>query len=120
QLLVSKNCLVEVLSSAALAAEVIARVSEGNPALVCIATVAPDELVQVRYLSKRLHASFPDLKIVIGRWGLRELDEDGGSPTDDSGEMGSTLLQTRDQITNLRQLISDVDAQNRSEMLPAN
>ena len=120
QVLASKNCLVEVLSSAALAAEVIARVSEGNPALVCIATVAPDELVQVRYLSKRLHASFPDLKIVIGRWGLRELDEDGGSPPDDLGEVGSTLLQTRDQITNLRQLISDVDTKTVTETLPAN
>ena len=94
--------------------------SEGNPALVCIAAVAPAELVQVLYLSKRLHASFPGLKIVIGRWGLREFDEDGGSPTDDSGEMGSTLLQTRDQITNLRQLISDVDTKTRTEMLPAN
>jgi hypothetical protein len=77
-------------------------------------------LVQVRYLSKRLRASFPDLKIVIGRWGLRELDEDGGSPTDDLGVVGSTLLQTRDQITNLRQLISDVDTKTGTEMLPAN
>jgi hypothetical protein len=120
QLLVSKNCSVEVLSSAALAAEVIVRVREDNPAIVCIAEVVPDGLVQVRYLSKRLRASFPDLKIVIGRWGLRELDEDGGSPTDDLGVVGSTLLQTRDQITNLRQLISDVDTKTGTEMLPAN
>jgi hypothetical protein len=120
QLLVSKNCSVEVLSSAALAAEVIVRVREDNPAIVCIAEVVPDGLVQVRYLSKRLRASFPDLKIVIGRWGLRELGEDGGSPTDDLGVVGSTLLQTRDQITNLRQLISDVDTKTGTEMLPAN
>jgi hypothetical protein len=120
QLLASKNCSVEVLSSAALAAEIIGRVSEDNPALVCIAAVAPDGLVQVRYLSKRLRASFPDLKLVIGRWGLRELDENGDLETDDLGEMGSTLLQTRDQITNLRQLISDVDTKTGTEMLPAN
>jgi predicted PurR-regulated permease PerM len=119
QLLVSKNCSVEVLSSAALAAEVIAQVREENPALVCIGAVAPDELVQVRYLSKRLSASFPDLRLVIGRWGLRELDENGGSLTDDLGEIGSTLLQTRDHITNLRQLISDVDTKTRTEILPA-
>jgi hypothetical protein len=119
QLLVSKNCSVEVLSSAALAAEVIARISEDSPALVCIAAVAPDELVQVRYLSKRLSASFPDLRVVIGRWGLKEFDENEESLTDDLGEVGSTLLQTRDQITNLRQLISDADNKIRSEMLPA-
>jgi hypothetical protein len=119
QLLVSKNCSVEVLSSAALAAEVIARVREENPALVCIAAVAPDGLVQVRYLSKRLSASFPDLKLVIGRWGLGEFDQNEGSLPEEVGELGSTLLQTRDQITNLRQLILDVDSETRTEILPA-
>ncbi len=119
QLLLSKNCSIEILSAAALAAEVIARVKEENPALVCIAAVAPDELIQVRYLSKRLSASFPDLKLVIGRWGLGEFDENGGSLADELGEVGSTLLETRDQITNLRQLISNVDTKTRTEMLPA-
>jgi predicted PurR-regulated permease PerM len=119
QLLVLRNCSMEVLSSTALAAEVIARVRQDNPALVCIAAVAPDGLVQVRYLSKRLRASFPDLRLVIGRWGFREFDEEGGSLPEELGEVGSTLLQTRDQITNLRQLISDVETKSRSEMLPA-
>ena len=119
-LLVSRNCSMEVLSSTALAAEVIARVREDNPALVCIAAVAPAGLVQVRYLSKRLRASFPDLRLVIGRWGLRDADENGGSLPEDSGEVvGLTLLQTRDQITNLRQLISDNEPKTRSEVLPA-
>jgi predicted PurR-regulated permease PerM len=118
QLLVSKNCSVDILSSAALAAEVIARVREDNPDLLCIAAVGPDGLVQVRYLSKRLRASFPDLRVVIGRWGLREFDENEDSLTDDMGEVGSTLLQTRNQITNLRQLISDADPKSRTEMLP--
>ena len=119
QLLVSRNCSMEVLSSTALAAEVIARVREDNPALVCIAAVAPDGLVQVRYLSKRLHASFPNLRLVIGRWGFREFDEDGGSLPEELGQVGSTLLQTRDQIINLRQLISDVETKNRTETLLA-
>ena len=119
QLLVSRNCSMEVLSSTALAAEVIARVREDNPALVCIAAVAPDGLVQMRYLSKRLRASFPDLRLVIGRWGLREFEENGGSQPEDLGEVGLTLLQTRDQITNLRQLISDNEPKTRSEVLPA-
>jgi hypothetical protein len=118
QLLISKNCSVEVLSSAALAAEVIARVREYNPDLLCISAVAPEGLVQVRYLSKRLRGSFPDIRVVIGRWGLREFDENEDLPTDDLVKVGSTLLQTRDQITNLRQLISDADPKSRTEMLP--
>jgi predicted PurR-regulated permease PerM/CheY-like chemotaxis protein len=119
QLLESKNCSVEIVSSAALAAEVIARVREYNPDLLCISAVAPDGLVQVRYLSKRLRGSFPDISVVIGRWGLREFDENEDLPTDDLGKVGSTLLQTRDQITNLRQLISDADTKTRTEVFPA-
>jgi len=57
---------------------------------------------------------------VIGRWGLGEFEENGDSLADDPAEVGSTLLQTRDRITNLRQLISDVDTQTRTEILPAN
>ena len=109
----------DILSSAVLAAEVIARVREHNPDLLCIAAVAPDGWVQVRYLSKRLRASFPDLRLVIGRWGLGEFDENGDALSDDPGEVGSTLLQTRDRITNLRQLILDVEPKNRTETLPA-
>jgi predicted PurR-regulated permease PerM len=119
QLLAVKNCSIEILSAAGLASEMIAHVREDNPDLICIASVAPGGLAQVRYLSKRLHAIFPDLRIVIGRWGLREFDEGGGSLTRDLGEMGLSLLQTRDQITNLRQLILDVDTKNRADISPA-
>lgn len=119
QLLASRNCSLEILSAAGLASEMIARIREDNPALVCISAVAPEGMVQVRYLSKRLRASFPDVRLVIGRWGLREFDENGSSLPDDLGEVGLTLLQTRDQITNLRQLISDVDAETHSEVTPA-
>jgi predicted PurR-regulated permease PerM len=108
RLLAPKNCSVEVLSAAGLASEMIARVREDNPDLICIAAVAPGGLAQVRYLSKRLHGRFPDLRIVIGRWGLREFDESGSALPRDFGEVGLNLLQTRDQITNLRQLLSDV------------
>jgi hypothetical protein len=97
----------------------IARVREDNPDLICIAAVAPGGLAQVRYLSKRLHALFPNLRIVIGRWGLRKFDESGSSLPRDLGEVGLSLLQTRDQITNLRQLILDVDTKNRVDVTPA-
>jgi len=119
QLLATKNCSIEILSAAGLASEMIARVREDGPDLICLASVAPGGSAQVRYLAKRLHAIFPDLRIVIGRWGLREFDESGSSLPPDLGEVGWSLLQTRDQITNLRQLILDVDAKNRAGVIPA-
>jgi predicted PurR-regulated permease PerM len=118
QLLAAKNCSTEILAAGGLASEMIARVREDNPDLICIAAVAPGGLAQVRYLSKRLHALFPDLRIVIGRWGLRDFDESGSSLPRDLGEVGLSLLQTRDQITNLRQLILDVDTKSRAGITP--
>ncbi len=48
-----------------------------GPALVCIGTVAPGGLSQARHLCKRLRSQCPELKIVVGRWGLHdEMDAD--------------------------------------------
>jgi predicted PurR-regulated permease PerM len=118
QLLATKNCSTEILAAGSLASEMIAQVREHDPDVICIAAVAPGGLAQVRYLSKRLHARFPDLRIVIGRWGLRDFDESGRSWPRDFGEVGLSLLQTRDQITNLRQLLLDVDPKNRVGINP--
>ena len=58
-------------------AEVLAWVDLHRPALVCIGAVAPGGLSQARYLCKRLRAQWPELKIVVGRWGLHdEMDAD--------------------------------------------
>ena len=48
-----------------------------RPALVCIGAIGPGCLSQARHLCKRLRSQCPDLKIVVGRWGLHdELDAD--------------------------------------------
>jgi predicted PurR-regulated permease PerM len=111
QILDPARYVVEIVPAGALAAEMIARVSEENPQFVCIAALPPGGLAQARYLCKRLRALLPKAKIVIGRWGFSgELDENRSSLTAAGmDQVGIRLLQTRDQITNLRQLISDVD-----------
>jgi predicted PurR-regulated permease PerM len=68
---------VEVSGTGMLTAEVAAWVELRRPALLCIGTVAPGGLSQARHLCKRLRAQCPELKIVIGRWGLHvERDTD--------------------------------------------
>jgi hypothetical protein len=58
-------------------AEVVAWVDLHRPALLCIGAVAPGGLSQARHLCKRLRSQHPELKIVVGRWGLHdELDTD--------------------------------------------
>jgi hypothetical protein len=57
--------------------DVLARVDRHRPALVCIGAVAPGGLSQARQLCKRLRSQCPELRIVVGRWGLHdEMDAD--------------------------------------------
>jgi hypothetical protein len=66
-----------VSRSGMLVAEVLAWVDLHRPALVCIGTVAPGGVSQARQLCNRLRSQCPELKIVVGRWGLHdEMDAD--------------------------------------------
>ena len=55
-----------------LTAEVVAWVDLHRPALLCIGAIAPGGLSQARHLCKRLRSQCPELKIVVGRWGLHD------------------------------------------------
>jgi predicted PurR-regulated permease PerM len=46
-------------------------VQEARPAVVFVAALAPGGLAQARYLCRRLHAQFPTIRVVVGRWGRR-------------------------------------------------
>ncbi|HTG13009.1 MAG TPA: AI-2E family transporter [Candidatus Eisenbacteria bacterium] len=78
-LLDSARYPMEVSKTGMLVAEVLAWVDLHRPALVCIGAVAPGGLSQARHLCKRLRSQYPELKIVVGRWGLHdEKDTDRG------------------------------------------
>ena len=63
---------VEILPVGTLASELIAHAAEHRPGLVCIGAVPPGGLARTHYLCKRLRARFPEIKIVVGRWGLKQ------------------------------------------------
>jgi predicted PurR-regulated permease PerM len=63
---------VEVSGPGMLTAEVVAWVDLHRPAILCIGAVAPGGLSQARHLCKRLRSQCPELKIVVGRWGLHD------------------------------------------------
>ena len=63
---------IEVSGTGMLTAEIVAWVDLHRPALLCIGAVAPGGLSQARHLCKRLRSQCPDLKIVVGRWGLHD------------------------------------------------
>jgi hypothetical protein len=76
-LLDSARYRMEVSRPGMLVAEVLAWVDLHRPALLCIGAVAPGGLSQARHLCKRLRSQYPELDIVVGRWGLHhEQDAD--------------------------------------------
>jgi predicted PurR-regulated permease PerM len=63
---------IEIASPHLLRSEVIALIEEKRPAAVLIGALPSGGRGRTRHLCKRLRARFPDLRILIGRWGLRD------------------------------------------------
>ncbi len=103
QLLDSTKYEVEIMSDAILTAEVVALIGEKNPAMICIAAVPPGGLAQTRYLCKRLRARFPNIKIVVGRWGLGSEDSNSIRLAG-ADKVGTTMIETREQMIQLSQI----------------
>lgn len=115
QLLDSTSYEVEVMSNAVLTSEVAALIGEKSPTMIFIATVPPGGLAQTRYLCKRLRARFPNLKIVVGRWGVGSEDSNtillAGAD-----KVGTTMIETRDQIIQLCQISPHSEAQSATSI----
>ena len=77
QLLDPTQIVLEIVSPEVLTAEVLSLVEQQRVGLICIAALPPGALSPTRYLCKRLRVRFPELKIVVGRWGFTgNLQED--------------------------------------------
>jgi hypothetical protein len=100
ELLDSERCELTLTTAALLASEVLALVEEKRPALLCIGALPPGGVAHVRLLCMRLRARFPDLKIFVGRWGLRGSADKIRDQLIAAGadEVATTLEETRDQV----------------------
>ena len=63
---------IEIASPHLLGSEIIALIEDKRPAAVCLVALSSGARGRTRYLCKRLRARFPDLRILVGRWGLRD------------------------------------------------
>ena len=111
QLLDCTKYEVEIMSDAMLTAEVVARIGEKSPAMICIAAVPPGGLAQTRYLCKRLRARFPNLKIAVGRWGTGSDDSDR-ILLSGADKVGTTMIETCEQMIQLCQISPHSEAQS--------
>lgn len=98
----------ETLSTDLLAAEVVREAAERRVGVVVIGALPPGGQVQVRHLAKRLRGTLPDVKIVVGRWCVREDVEGLREALTGAGAdaVGTSLLETRDQVAELARAAS--------------
>jgi predicted PurR-regulated permease PerM len=96
----STDMAIEVASTRMLSSEVVATVKERGLAAVCIAAVPPGGLAHAKYLCKKLRATCPEVKLLVGRWGPPGLGGEGAELLIAAGAdaVSETLLQTRDQL----------------------
>ncbi len=122
QVLDPKRWRFNMVTEHLLAAELIDRVAAKKPAVICIASLPPGGLAHTRYLCKRLRASLPNVRILVGRWGLAKNIERNQDQLRESGanEIASTILETRSQLNALVPvLVSEPAASRDQEFQPA-
>lgn len=92
---------VEIVPVEVLSTELLERVAQQPPALICVGSLPPGGLAHTRYLCKRLRSHFPDLKILVGRWGSRDEApaERDKLRSDGADEVVTDLLEARRQLS---------------------
>lgn len=100
QLLDPTRYTVKITAVETLTAELVAQVEEEKPAVVCIGSLPPGGLAHTRYLCKRLRARAPEVKIMVGRWGLKGNREQNEEQLREAGADGIafTVAETVSQL----------------------
>jgi predicted PurR-regulated permease PerM/methylmalonyl-CoA mutase cobalamin-binding subunit len=72
QLLRKQGFDAENASAVLSSGELVEMAAKSDPEAICISVVAPSTLIHARYLSAKLRAQLPHVKIVVGLWGATE------------------------------------------------
>ena len=96
----------ELASTDVLSSEVVALVETVRPAVICLSVLPPGGLAQARYLAKRLRERYPDVKILVGRWGSRQGGEENWDALRSAGadHVSGSVLETVNYLGQLAAL----------------
>lgn len=120
RLLAGEKWEVDVAATETLTSELLERIEEFRPAILCISSLPPGGLAHTRYLCKRVKARFPDLKLLVGRWGQAEdleeakteLTSVGADTIHTSLEAAATQLNSWLSVFESQQKVSEVQVGN--------
>jgi predicted PurR-regulated permease PerM len=114
QLLQQKGMAAENAPRNLTASELLDLVGKSNADAACISVVSPSTVIQARYLCVKLRGRFPNLKIVIGFWGMTQGVTDATRRLRDSGadEVVTTLADAVVQLAKYAPTLAE-------QMIPA-
>jgi hypothetical protein len=97
----------EVLPAETLGSELLVKTGEEQPDLICLAALPPGGLAHTRYLCKRLRARFPNVKILVARWG-KPADESVERLTEAGADtVAASLEETRKYLHEWRPVLAE-------------
>jgi len=99
-------------SSQLMTGEIVSWVREKAPSVVCISTVSPSTVIHARYLCSKLRAAFPELKIIVGIWGVEEMTSDDSQTLRTSGADGmvTSVTAATDRLASMAPVIETISA----------
>ena len=97
---------VEITTTRMRASELVSLVQARGVSVVCLADLPPSVASKTRYFVKRLRSAFPELRILVGRWGPPALADESTQALRDAGanHVASTLAQTREYVGGLEEI----------------
>jgi predicted PurR-regulated permease PerM len=104
------------ISQAALASEMVEKVATKDAQAVVVSALPPAAVAHARYLCKRLHTRFPELKMIVGLWTVKgDLNHAKDRLTcSESVQLATTFGQALEQLHQLVQPLL-VNAMNKGE-----
>ena len=117
QVLATRGVAAEAVSRHVLASEITDRISHDDIPLICISALPPGAISHTRYLCKRLHNRFPDLRIVVGLWNVTgNLERMSARLTDVGADHVVTTFETAAiEIRRSAQHITGMGRERRAE-----
>ncbi len=118
QLLNPARWELKVVAVQTLTSEIMIRIAQDPPAIVCIAALPPGGMAHARYLCKRLRSASPDVQIIVGRWGRQRNDKVECERLEQAGAtfVTTTLLETRQLLESRLPLIPRITKTHASEL----
>jgi predicted PurR-regulated permease PerM len=113
QLLRQQGFDAENASAALSSGDLVEMATKSDPEAICISVVTPSTLIHGRYLSAKLRAQLPHVKIVVGIWGATEDMADAGERLRSSGA-DEVVVSLADALVHLARFSASL----ADEMIP--